>query len=94
LRIGKTWASVTTPYYPRLGITTGSGQVTVAWPAKDTPYDPVGAIYRGYQLQSAPALSGWTNDTTALAPDGTGTNWTATETLNAPQYFRLVEPPR
>jgi hypothetical protein len=92
LRIGTTWASVTQPYYPKLTITTTPTDVTVGWPAKDSPYNGFNAHYYGYYLQSAPDLVSWANDYNSMVMDASGTNWNVTESLNAPQFFRLVLP--
>ncbi len=92
LRIGTTWASVTKPYYPKLKISKTTTDVTVSWPAKDSPYDSGTGLYQGYFLQSAANLTDWANDLSGVALDGTGTNLTVTESLGAAQFFRLKLP--
>jgi hypothetical protein len=94
LRIGKTWASVTQPYYPNLKLTSTPTDVTLSWPAKDTPYDPANGVYHGYTFQESPGLTGWADISPPYAVDGTGTNNTITETIGSGQFYRLVLPPR
>jgi hypothetical protein len=87
LRIGKTWASVTGPYYPRLKMTPGSPDVTISWPAKDS----VGGF--GYKLQTSTNVIGpYILD--ANTPTQVGTNNVVTETPGAPQFWILHYPPR
>jgi hypothetical protein len=94
LRIGKTWASVTKPYYPKVKIASSGTDATVSWPAKDTPYDSANNVYHGYQLQESSDLTTWTDIAPPYTLDGTGTNDTFTESLDTHQSYRLVEPPR
>jgi hypothetical protein len=94
LRIGRTWASVTPPYYPAVKISNTPADVTLSWPAKDTPYDPANGVYRGYTFQKAEGLTGWSDIAPPYTPDGTGTNNTYTESIGSSQYYRLVYPPR
>jgi hypothetical protein len=92
LRIGTTWASVTKPYYPALKLTRGTNDVTVAWPAKDTPFDASNGVYHGYHLQHSGDLTNWTDLLAPYTEDGT--NDTFTESVGTNQFYRLVLPPR
>jgi len=95
LRIGKTWLSVTKPYFPKTSIATGPGTVNVSWPAKDSPYDPANGVTRGYLLETSADLTTWTYDLTTPTTDSTGVTNTVTESIGAgPLFYRLVEPPR
>ena len=87
LRIGKTWASVTQPYYPKLKMANPSPNVTLAWPAKDS----FGGY--GYQLNTASDVAGpYALDANSPLPDGT--NNVVTETPIAPQFWQLRYTPR
>jgi len=89
LRIGRTWASVTKPYYPTLKQTPSGSDTTLSWPAKDSRDG------YGYKLQtSADVTTGWVDDGNGIVLDGTGTTNTVTETPNASQFWRLYYPPR
>jgi hypothetical protein len=86
LRIGRTWASVTGPYYPKLQIILGASDVTLAWPAKDS-FNGF-----GYKLQTSADLSSWTDDPNGVFQSGVTNN--VTETPTSPQFWRLFYPPR
>jgi hypothetical protein len=87
LRIGKTWAAVTAPYYPTLNMSYTPTDSSLTWPIKDS----------GYILQSSPDLVNgpWTNIDPPYGVDGTGTNNLSTQPNGIDQgYFRLFYPPR
>jgi hypothetical protein len=88
LRIGKTWASVTGPYFPTLKqVPVSPDTTTLVWRAKDS-FNGF-----GYQLHTAPAVNGpYTLDGNSASLDDT--NNVVTETPSAPQFWRLVYPPR
>lgn len=88
LRIGTTWASVTAPYYPHLDFTTTTPNITMAWPAKDSP------IGSGYKLRTSPDLLNWTDDPNSPVLDGSGKTNVVTEPPTSPQFWQLVYPPR
>ncbi|PWU15470.1 MAG: hypothetical protein C5B50_15330 [Verrucomicrobia bacterium] len=95
LRIGKTWASVTKPYYPKELITSASGNVGVSWPAKDSPYDAANAVRRGYLLQTSTNFVDWIYDNTTPVTDPSGVTNTVTESMGpGGLFYRLIEPPR
>jgi hypothetical protein len=97
LRIGRTWASVTHPYYPPFKLANEAGSLSVSWPAKDTVFDGVNGVYRGYTLQETADLSApaWAPLDPPYTLDATGTNNTVTLPGTDPsQFLRLVAPPR
>jgi hypothetical protein len=88
LRIGKTWASVTGPYYPRLTQAVSLPTVALEWPAKDS----FGGY--GYQLRTSPDLVNWGPDGNAPFTDFTGTTNIVSETPAGNQFWQLLYPPR
>jgi hypothetical protein len=88
LRIGTTWASVTAPYYPRLGFTVSDPNVTLSWPAKDSP------IGSGYRLRTSSDLTNWSDDPNAASLDASGKTNLVTEPATSPQFWQLFYPPR
>ncbi len=95
LRIGKTWASVTGPYFPKLKQTYSSPSVTLSWPAKDSfgigPEFTSG--HYGYQLKTASDVAGpYVYDDNSQSMNGT--NIVVTETPASTQFWRLVYPAR
>jgi hypothetical protein len=82
IRVGFTWADVTSPYQPPLSITRNGTFVTVSWPTNPPTFT----------LQSAASLAApvvWSNP--AGSQVANGTNYTmSVGTTNATRYFRLA----
>jgi hypothetical protein len=88
LRIGKTWASVTNPYYPILKMANSPSDVTLSWPAKDS----FGGF--GYQLNTSTDAAGpYALDGNSPSPNGT-TNVVTETPPSGNQFWLLYYPPR
>ncbi|MDB6121387.1 MAG: large protein [Pedosphaera sp.] len=86
LRIGKSWASVTQPHYPKLEVVNTAPDATFSWPTKDS----------GYILQRGSSVEGgsWSNIDPPYSTDGTGTTNVVTVTPTPAEFFRLANPLR
>jgi hypothetical protein len=96
LRIGKTWASVTHPYYPALNVTTTPSDLTLSWPAKDSfgLGTEFSSGHYGYQLRTASDVMGpYTFDLNDNNSQSGGSN-IVTEIPLSPQFWQLIYPPR